>query len=160
MKPIVVILISGLTTIGIWPEKAAAIALPLSTPLTIAQAADDLQGNWILAGWGNPDDLTAPLSDTEITAQFEGDRLTGSAGCNNYVTSYATSDGTLSFDPIASTRRACPSPISDQENQYLMALSNVDTYDREGDRLILSYETEETSGVLVFERPAAIPGLW
>ncbi|MEO1209433.1 MAG: META domain-containing protein [Cyanobacteria bacterium J06638_20] len=160
MKPIVVILISGLTTIGMWPGKETAIALPLSTPPTIAQAADDLQGNWILAGWGNPDDLTAPLADTEITAQFEGDRLGGSSGCNNYVTSYAASNGTLSFDAIASTRRACPSPISNQETQYLMALSNVDAYSVEGDRLILSYETEDMTGVLVFERPAAIPGLW
>ena len=160
MKPIVIILVSGLTAIGIWQGGQTAIALPHSTPFDIAQSMDDLQGNWILVGWGDPDDLTAPLTDTEITAQFEGDRLTGSAGCNNYVTSYAASNGTLSFDPIASTRRACPSPILDQENQYLTALSNVDAYAIEGDRLVLSYESEEISGVLVFERPVAIPGLW
>lgn len=161
MQHVVAFLSFGLGVNAVLQAGQQAIALPPPVAqIYTAQANAALQGTWNLVGWGNPETLTPVVADTEITAQFEGDRLNGSTGCNNYVTTYEATEGNLSLSPIASTRRACLPPVSDQETQYLMALSNVDSYAVEGDCLILNYETETMSGVLVFERPTAIPGLW
>jgi heat shock protein HslJ len=160
MKSVMGWLAVGVTTVGVWQATLPAIARPLFPSTTIAQATEALQGNWTLVGWGDPETLTPPLPDTEITAQFEGDRLGGSTGCNNYVTTYTAMAGELSLNEVATTLRLCSDPIDEQEQAFLAALSGVDRYSVAGDRLVLDYATEDMSGVLVFERPAAIPGLW
>lgn len=160
MKSVIGWLACGLATVGVWQGQQRAIALPLPSPTSIAQAAEALQGDWTLVGWGDPDALTPPLPETEITAQFEGDRLSGSTGCNNYVTTYTAMAGTLSLNDIATTLRLCTDPIDEQEQALLTALSGADSYDVTGDRLTLNYTTDDGDGVLVFERAGAIPGLW
>ncbi len=87
---------------------------------------------WILTGYNNGNDgFSSVLTASEITALFSTDgKLTGSAGCNNYMTSF-TMDGTnLTVDPAASTRMACAEPegIMEQETAYLNALNRVVSY--------------------------------
>ncbi len=126
-----------------------------------AQGAASLQGNWVLRGWGDPDNLRPPAPGSTITANFEGDRLAGSSGCNNYGTRYEVQNSRLSVGPIAATRRACLSPqLSQQETQYWEALGGLQSYSRTAaGELHLRYATAAGSGVLVFV-PEAIPGLW
>ena len=61
---------------------------------------------------------------------FGGDgSLTGSAGCNNYTTSYTADEGTITIEPPGSTRKLCPEPegIMEQESAYLAALEAAET---------------------------------
>ncbi len=61
---------------------------------------------WVLASYGDPDNLTMVLEDTEITAVFnstEG-RISGSAGCNNYFAGYEINQNELMIIfPVGST---------------------------------------------------------
>jgi heat shock protein HslJ len=84
--------------------------------------------------------LTTPLAGTEILAVFgEGGQLAGSAGCNDYTTSYELNGSKITIGPAASTMMECPEPegIMEQEIAYLTALATANTYEVEGDELRL-----------------------
>jgi len=167
MKSLVLPLVLALPVFGSYPLASPAIAA--ETALEVAQVSTALQGEWVLLGWGDEAKLTPPVAGTQVTANFMGDRLSGSTGCNNYTTSFTTEGANLELGPAATTMKACADPISQQEGQFLMALSGVKTYaiTPQG-HLHLTYETEAGSGVLAFvplatyQGPAqeAIPALW
>jgi len=81
------------------------------------------------------------LAGTEITATFdEQGTLAGSAGCNNYTTSYQVSGSQMTITgPVASTMMMCVDPrgIMDQEGKYLAALESVASYAIEARQLTL-----------------------
>ena len=86
------------------------------------------------------------LADTEITALFGDDgSLSGSAGCNNYMGGYTTDGSSIAIDPPASTRKACPDEIMQQEAEYLLALPTAATFTIQGDQL----ELRTADGALV-----------
>lgn len=65
------------------------------------------------------------LDGSEITAIFGTDgTLSGSAGCNNYSTTYEVSGDNLIIGETISTEKAClePEGVMEQETQYLAAL--------------------------------------
>ena len=69
--------------------------------------------------------MVSTIIGTEITAVFAEDgTLSGSAGCNNYTSSYESDDVQIKIGPAASTRMFCAEPEGsmDQESQYLAAL--------------------------------------
>lgn len=147
----------------------AAPAIAAESTREVAQVSTALQGEWVLVGWGDKANLTPPVAGTRVTANFMGDRLSGSTGCNSYTTSFTTEGATLKLGPTATTMKACSDPISQQESQFLMALSGVKTYAMTpAGHLHLTYETEAASGVLAFVPLAtyqgaaqeAIPALW
>ena len=95
---------------------------------------------WVLEEYGDPDNLTDVLEDTEITIEFVSTEGTvkGSAGCNSYFGSYEVEDNQLSVPgPIGATVMYCMEPegVMDQEQDYLMILQNAETYEIEGDQL-------------------------
>jgi heat shock protein HslJ len=72
--------------------------------------------------------VVSVIIDTEMTADFGTDgSLTGSSGCNNYMTTYQTNGENISIAPAASTRMACAEPegIMEQETAYLAALTTA-----------------------------------
>jgi heat shock protein HslJ len=84
--------------------------------------------SWVLAGWGGGSAPRLPVSGTRITAEFADGNITGSAGCNRYQGSYRISDSSLRIEAPATTRKACPGNIMQQESQYLAALQNTQRY--------------------------------
>ena len=63
---------------------------------------------------------------TEITATFTADgKLTGSAGCNTYTSTYQADAGTISIAEPVTTRMSCPEPkgVMEQEQAFLSALA-------------------------------------
>jgi heat shock protein HslJ len=87
---------------------------------------------------------TSVILDTEISALFGQDgSLTGSAGCNNYTTSYelgsgsGAARGSISIGPTVTTRMFCGEPegTMDQESAYLQALESAVTYEIKGQEL-------------------------
>ena len=81
--------------------------------------------------------LKETIEGTEITALFEEGMVSGSAGCNTYQGAYTLDGPTLTFGPAAVTRKACESPIMEQEQRYLAYLEEVSTYTIVGSQLRL-----------------------
>jgi heat shock protein HslJ len=115
---------------------------PPSDPFNPAatQLLDDTR--WELVEWksadGNARALPQAATGTHGTNGAGGDaltldfstatgqrRVTGFAGCNRYTGSYTLKDGSLSFGPLASTRKACQAPAGDLEGAYLDGLAHV-----------------------------------
>ena len=96
---------------------------------------------WQLTGYNNgAGGFASVLAGTEVTAVFAEDgKLGGSAGCNNYATSFEISGDRISIGPVAATMMMCPAPdgIMDQEGAYLSALEAASTYAIEGKQLSL-----------------------
>jgi heat shock protein HslJ len=105
--------------------------------------AAPLEGTpWRLASYAAPgQDLRPVLPGTEVTATFEGGRLSGSAGCNRYTAGYTLGGSVwaIAIAQTASTRRFCAAPpgVMEQEAAYLAALPTATHYRIEGDRLTL-----------------------
>ncbi len=129
------------------------------TSIFMAQSSA-IAGSWRLVSMGAADAPTASPQTTELTANFEGDRISGSGGCNRFTGSYQTESSTLSIGALASTRRACEQSIMIQETRYLAALQAAQRYelDNQGE-LQIFYQTEQESGVLRFTSQT-VRALW
>lgn len=96
---------------------------------------------WQLTGYNNGrGGFTSLVIGTEITAVFgEDGSLAGSAGCNNYMTSYQVSGDSMAIEPAATTRMMCAEPegIMEQESEYLTALTTAATFEIAGNKLEL-----------------------
>ena len=82
--------------------------------------ADDVQGTeWTLdevAGEAVPDGVV-------VTLEFDGERVAGTGGCNQYNSAATFDDGDVTIAPeIVSTRMACEDPASSVEFSYLETL--------------------------------------
>jgi heat shock protein HslJ len=84
--------------------------------------------------------VVSVILGTEITAFFyEDGKVRGTAGCNNYSTSYELNGEKITIGSARITRMVCAEPegIMEQEMQYLAALEMASSYQFEGDNLIL-----------------------
>lgn len=121
--------------------------------------SQSLEGSsWDVLSYNNGKEaVVSVIIDTEITAIFDEDgQLTGSAGCNNYFASYETDGDKISIGPAGVTQMFCNEPegIMEQEQQYLAALENADTYKISG----MTMEMRTSDGAMVANfRRAAMP---
>jgi heat shock protein HslJ len=98
------------------------------------------------------------LGAAGITANFDGERVYGFSGVNQYGGPYtAKDDGALEIGELASTMMAGPEPLMKAEQAYLELLKGCDGYKVEDDTLTLLTGESET---LVYERAeeVALPG--
>src|SRR5512139_2801584 len=103
-----------------------------TTPVaTTVPPLPPITGTWTLisalAGQGS----TTVLPGTTITATFsDGETVSGSAGCNNYVAMYQTDKSNLKVGKPAKSKTTCGSPagIMDQETIYLSNLQGAARY--------------------------------
>jgi heat shock protein HslJ len=72
-------------------------------------------------------DAVPVLPGAKITARFDGEKLTGNAGCNDYTTGYQRDNTRLTFGPVAATKKMCAEPagVMEQENAYLKMLAEI-----------------------------------
>nr|WP_242540405.1 META domain-containing protein [Trinickia mobilis] len=114
------------------PDSSAPPSDPFNPAAT--QLLDDT--NWQLAEWKHADGTTRALPQADngtdgeaLTLDFSTAggqrRVSGFSGCNRYMGSYTLKNGGLSFGPLASTRKACPSAAGDLERAYLDGLAHV-----------------------------------
>lgn len=98
----------------------------------------DLPGTtWSLVQFGGQQPLPAGVA---VTLEFEGDHVSGSAGCNRYFAGIkGTGPDDLSIGPPGATRRACPEPVMAVESAYLTALQKVTQFGFLSGRLVLTY---------------------
>lgn len=106
----------------------------------VVEPAQTLAGSsWDVTSINNGNQAVVSLIiGTELTANFgEDGTLSGSAGCNNYTTTFTADDQNITIGPAASTRMFCEAPegVMEQEAQYLAALSTAVTYSINGPRM-------------------------
>ena len=79
------------------------------------------------------------VPDTAITAEFDQDgNAVGMAGCNNYNTTYEVDGEKIQFgEVIGTTMMMCPEPAMAQEQAYLAALGDAETFEINEDELVL-----------------------
>jgi len=72
-------------------------------------------------------DAVPVLPGAAITARFDGGKLTGSAGCNNYSADYKRDDTQLTLGAVTVTEQMCAEPagVMEQEKAYLGMLPKV-----------------------------------
>lgn len=63
----------------------------------------------------------AVAADRPTALQFDGNRLSGSAGCNRFSGTYSVDGGTLKAGPLMATEMACPGMELEQAFFKLMA---------------------------------------
>jgi len=103
---------------------------------------------WTATGYNNGREAVVSLvADTTITAIFgEDGSLNGSAGCNNYMTTYTLDGANITIQPAATTRKMCPGEgVMEQETQFLTALTTAATWRIDGETL----ELRTADGALV-----------
>ena len=117
------------TRIGAATSAADTTADTLEGCTWVAEALVDAQGT-----------LANPIRGTTIDLSFDPrGRISGSDGCNRYLSGFTHSKASLSFGPIATTRMACAATDgrAEQARSYADLLGQVNTYRIEGGRLFL-----------------------
>jgi heat shock protein HslJ len=121
-------------------EEGRLVEVPGEDQELVQISADDLNGtSWILLEF-DPDNPV--LSDSEMTISFQDAQISGSGGCNSYTSSFTLGKDNpfvINIGPIAATKKACPDPILNQENDYFTALENVSLWGYRYGQLVLAY---------------------
>lgn len=109
--------------------SACAPVVPQPAPSAVPLARS-LQGTqWLLedlSGRGVVDRLQSTLTFPETG------RVSGMAGCNNFMGSMSLDGNRVAFGQLATTRKACAPAVGDQEARYLEALSRAERIRQEG----------------------------
>lgn len=85
------------------------------------------------------------------------DRVDGDTGCNRFMGPLVEDGATVRLGPLATTRRACPGALMDQERRYLQALARGAGLRLDQGRLLLVDETGATLVRYARAEPSAPP---
>lgn len=109
---------------------------------------------WILTAYAVPSGITTPLPTVQVTAQFTGDEVRGSAGCNEYSAPYSQDGEKIRFDSAISTKMFCVEPegLMQQESDFLNAFGLAVSYKIEG--RVLNFYNDKGQTVLQFMQSA------
>ncbi|MGA9382136.1 MAG: META domain-containing protein [Phormidium sp.] len=156
---IVTLIIGSAGIIYVNPVVAKPTSNNITLPLEMAQSSS-LAGSWRLANMAETNLPTPMVPVGELTVNFADGRISGSGGCNRFMSSYETQGDRLTISQLASTFKACEETIMKQEFKYLKALQGAQRYevDNQG-QLTIYYQTDQESGVLRFTSQN-VRGLW
>jgi heat shock protein HslJ len=123
---------------------------------TVAASVSLESQSWEVISYNNGKEaVVSVIIGSRIMAEFEGQQMNGSGGCNNYFGAYEADGENISIGPLANTEMFCVEPegVMDQEQQYLAALQSVASYRIDGDRL----EMRTADGALAVSMVAVEP---
>ncbi len=133
---------SGLAQLNLAQSNMAQsnLAAPTLTgtfnqPATAAPDNSVPIGGYRLVSFTDNGFQTRPAS--ALTLDFDGQRASGFAGCNNFGGSYVARQNVLRFGALATTRKACPGNLGGLESQYLKLLRRVNRFELSGQTLTL-----------------------
>jgi len=95
---------------------------------------------WRLVSIMEKGSVLEAIPERAVTATFDGERISGSGGCNSYSAGYQIDGSMLVIDHPVSTLVYCQSPpgLMDQENRFFSLLPKMDLYIIEDGSLTLS----------------------
>lgn len=130
------------------------------TAMNAAQPPQSLDGSaWTLVGWQQGTSARTLVDKTEITADFSGDRISGSGGCNRFSGTYRQQAETVSVSNLSMTEMACESAaIMAQEAELLKAIAGIQTVQPTvPGQMQLAYRSEQgETGLLTFTQSPRI----
>ncbi len=87
--------------------------------------------------WVEDIDGKGVIDRTHTTLHFiEDGRVAGDTGCNRYSGSVEISGTSISFGPMAGTRKACAPALMDQEMKFYQAVAKVVSWEVPGTGLL------------------------
>jgi heat shock protein HslJ len=93
---------------------------------------------WTLTALGSDDTTSSAAPDHPGLLLFAaGGTVSGSTGCNSFHGTYTLSGDSLSFGPLATTRKACEQEVMTQEQAFVQAMEQVTGFSIEGPQLTL-----------------------
>ena len=99
--------------------------------------ADAIVGDWIVTGYYTGDAISSVLVDVELTATFDGEAVSGNAGCNTFSGPYAVDGDGIQIGPLVDAapvrRRGARRPGTGLPRRVRLA----ESYMIAGDRLDL-----------------------
>lgn len=111
---------------------------------------------WSLVSLGDVSKPEQPVAGSAFSAQFTviagspSGVLFGTTGCNEYTAAFTASTEEIKINLPASTQnKSCVPGLTDQEQQYFLALNNATTYHISGNTLTIPYDSGKQA--LVFE---------
>jgi heat shock protein HslJ/uncharacterized protein YraI len=113
---------------------------PTPVPPTATPVANPLAGTrWDITSYNNGrGGVVSMLVDTHANANFgTNGEVSGSAGCNNFNTTYQVNGNNVTIGQAASASMLCPEPegIMEQESEILAALNSAATFTISGNTL-------------------------
>ncbi|CAM3617631.1 META domain-containing protein [Deinococcus frigens] len=100
-------------------------------------------GTWTLTRLTDKPGTSASAGLENFTLSVQGNQISGSAGCNTFMTSGALAGQTFRFGPLATTRKLCAPEQNALETRYLNVLMQARAFARYGDTLILTSGTSK-----------------
>ncbi len=91
------------------------------------------EGSWLVTEIAVGGELVPPVDGARLTLEVAGDRVGGSAGVNRFV-GPVSEDG---FGPLATTSRAGPADLMDQERLFLSHLDEIDSVESIGKEMFM-----------------------
>jgi heat shock protein HslJ len=115
-----------------------------------------LLGHWRVDSFATgPGAVSAVLPDTELEVVFGIGSVGGSAGCNSFSGTYGTNGNVVRVGQLATTRKACPEDVMDQETAFLEALQGIALVEPRADSVNLTDLDGSLAVALI--RPGAVP---
>jgi heat shock protein HslJ len=116
----------NVSTVRVLASLAMISLVAACTALSPAPEQPTLNGTaWVLSSLPGQ----APLAESLPTLRCEGERVSGTDGCNRYTAPYTTTGAKLEVDPRgASTQMTCSPEIMKQANAFMSALTQARGY--------------------------------
>ncbi|BDX21946.1 hypothetical protein TUM22923_12670 [Polynucleobacter sp. TUM22923] len=138
----------ALTCAGLSLLTACANVIPACTAKTSPPSSELRNTKWELVRWnltpnaqGEVRTRQIPQGDNSnpIQIQFDtnGERLSGSTGCNRFTARINEDARGFTLDQIASTKIACTPQRMELENDFLYELNDYRSIVRNGDQLLM-----------------------
>ena len=115
-------------------------ALALVSHACVAQPERPAMAEFELTGshWQVEDiDGAGVVDNSHTTIDFiEAGQAAGDTGCNRWSGGFTRDGQSLSFGPMAGTRRACAAALMDQETSFYQAMARVSGWEVQGTGLL------------------------
>jgi heat shock protein HslJ len=95
---------------------------------------NSISGNYTIMQIGDNTSISPKLF---ISFDEKSSKVNGFAGCNSFFGAFSSENVTISFSDISSSKKLCPKPITDIENQFIKALKAVNSFTIKDNRLLL-----------------------
>ena len=136
------------SSLGIALLSGCANVIPPCGAKTSPPSSELRNTKWELTRWNLPPNSNGEVrtrqipqgeasNPIQITFDVNGQRVSGSTGCNKFTAQLDEDPRGFTFTKIASTKMACPPQRNELENDFLYELNDYRSIVRNGDQLLM-----------------------
>jgi heat shock protein HslJ len=123
---------------GMLAATLAGSATAQSPAASVTEATAGLDGtNWALTSIAVEGTMASGVRGGGATLEFVGDQAGGSAGCDQFLATYAVDAAMLTFGPVLTTRMACDEETLASATSFLTLLATVASFSETAGNLTL-----------------------